>query len=125
MMEAFLDEEAPHFLHTLMHMELPPMLDRLRLPVVTTGSKQQAQEENRSYLEEFIAERCEPTPDKRTRFSEFYDRFQQWLPANEKHIWTKRHVALQLPVQHKTIPGADNVKFVPNLTLKPAEKEKP
>ena len=49
-MEAFLDQEAPHFLHTIMHMDLPPMIDRLRLPVVTTGSKRQAEEDNQTYL---------------------------------------------------------------------------
>jgi hypothetical protein len=124
-MEAFLDQEAAHFLHTIMRLELPPVLDRLRPPVVTTSSKRQAEEENRTYLEEFIAEHCEEKPGKHTRFSEFYDRFQQWLPASEKHIWTKKYVGIKLPVQHKTVAGAENVKFVPNLTLKPVEKEKP
>jgi len=124
-MEAFLDQEASHFLHTLMHLELPPMIDRLRLPVVTTGSKLQAEEDNRTYLEDFIAKCCEPTPDKHTAFGEFFDRFQQWLPPSEKHIWTKKRVSIDLPVRHKTIPGTNNVKFVPHLTLKPAEREKP
>ena len=54
-MEAFLDQEAAHFLHTLMYLELPPILDRLRLPVVTTASKRQAEEDNQTYLEQFIA----------------------------------------------------------------------
>ncbi len=123
-MEAFLDQEAPHFLHTIMHMELPPTLDRLRLPVVTTSSKRQAEEDNQTYLEQFIAESCQPTPDNHTRFSEFFDRFQQWLPPNEKYAWTRKRVSVELPVRHKTIPGTGNVKFVPHLTLKPAEKEK-
>lgn len=123
-MEAFLDQEAAHFLHTLMHLELPPVLDRLRLPVVTTASKRQAEEDNQTYLEQFIAECCEQTPERHTRFSEFYDRFQQWLPANEKHVWTKRHTGIHLPVRHKTLAGAENVKYVPHLTLKPAAKEK-
>ena len=58
-MEVFLDQEAPHFLHTIMHMDLPPIIDRLRLPVVTTASKLSAQEDNQTALEEFIAERCD------------------------------------------------------------------
>ena len=76
-------------------------------------------------MEQFIAECCEQTPDRHTPFSEFYDRFQQWLPANEKHAWSKKRVGIQLPVRHKTIAGTSNVKYVPHLTLKPAEKEKP
>ncbi len=37
-----LEEEAPHFMYTLMHLELPPMIGRLRLPVVATASKREA-----------------------------------------------------------------------------------
>jgi len=124
-MEAFLDQEAPHFLYTLMHMELPPILDRLRLPVVTTASKLSAEEDNQTDLERFVAECCDPTPDKHTLFAEFYDRFQQGLPANEKHVWSKKRVASELPVRHQRITGHANKLYVANLTLKPAEKERP
>ena len=79
-LEPLLDQEAPHFLYTLMHLELPPMIDRLRLPVVTTASKQAAQEDNQTALEQFIAQRCEQTPEQtHALFADFYDRFQQWL----------------------------------------------
>ena len=63
-LEPLLDQEAPHFLHTLMHLELPPAIDRLRLPVVTTASKHAAQEENQTELGRFIAECCEQTPEQ-------------------------------------------------------------
>ena len=124
-LEPLLDQEAPHFLYTLMHMELPPMIDRLRLPVVTTASKREAQEDNQTVVEDFIAQCCAQTPGKHTVFAEFYDRFQQWLGASEKHAWSKNRVGRELPVRHKTISGTDHAKFVPHLTLKPAEKEKP
>ncbi len=124
-MEVFLNEEAPHFLHTIMHMDLPPVIDRLRLPVVTTASKQALQEENQSALEEFISDRCISTPERHTLFAEFYDRFQQWLPQSEKHIWSKKSVSRELPTRHRTIYGTARATFVSNLTLKPAEREKP
>ena len=38
---AKLKEEGPHFLYTLLHLQLPPVLGRLRLPVVATPSKSQ------------------------------------------------------------------------------------
>ena len=123
-MEVFLDQEAPHFLHTIMHMDLPPIIDRLRLPVVTTASKQAIQEENQTALEEFISQCCTRTPDKHTLFAEFYDRFQQWLPANERHVWPKKSVAKDLPARHHTVYGHARATYVSNLTLKPAEKEK-
>jgi hypothetical protein len=108
-----------------MHLELPPAIDRLRLPVVTTASKHAAQAENETELGRFIAECCEQTPNRPTRFSEFFAHFQQWLPDAEKHIWTRKQVAAQLPVRHKTVPGNDHVTFVPHLTLKPAGGAKP
>jgi len=124
-MEVFLDQEAPHFLYTIMHMDLPPIIDRLRLPVVTTASKLSAQEDNQTALEEFILQCCTQTPDKHTLFAEFYDRFQQWLPANEKHLWSKKSVSKELPIRHTRIFGTDHKAFVSHLTLKPAEKAKP
>jgi len=124
-MEVFLDQEATHFLYTLMHLELPPIIDRLRLPVVTTASKQAIQEGNQTALEEFIARCCVPTPDKHSLFTEFFDRFQQWLPANERHAWSKKSVAKDLPARHNTVYGHARTTYVSNLTLKPAEKEKP
>jgi hypothetical protein len=54
-----LDEEAPHFMYTLLNMQLPPILDRLRLPVVNTASKQRAEELNKPALVRFIEECCQ------------------------------------------------------------------
>ncbi|MGD0901174.1 MAG: DUF5906 domain-containing protein [Thermoguttaceae bacterium] len=120
-MEPLLDQEAPHFLHTIMHMDLPPILDRLRLPVVTTASKLSAEEANQNELEQFIAQCCDRTPGKHALFAEFYDRFQQWLPADEKHAWSSRRVSGELPVRHGTLKGTANKTYVSHLTVKPAE----
>ena len=120
-MELFLDEEAPHFLYTMMHIDLPPIMGRLRLPVVTTASKLSAEEDNLTSLEQFIGQQCEPTPDKHTLFAQFYDRFQQSLEPGEKHAWSKIRVGRELPIRHQRVTGAGNKALVTNLTLKPAE----
>jgi hypothetical protein len=120
-----LEDEAPHFLHTLMHLELPPMIGRLRLPVVTTASKREAEEANQTLLEQFIHQRCERTPERHTRFAEFYESFQQWLPAAEQHAWSKIRTSKELPARHQSFAGRDNKKFVSNLALKPVEEAKP
>jgi hypothetical protein len=124
-LEVLLEQEAPHFLHTLMHLELPPMIDRLRLPVVTTASKLSAEEDNQTKLEQFIAECCEKTPDRHMPFTEFYERFQEWLPPNEKHAWSKIRTSKELPIRHPTINGTGHMKYVSHLTLKPAEGSTP
>jgi phage/plasmid-associated DNA primase len=129
-MEVFLDQEAPHFLHTIMHMDLPPIIDRLRLPVVTTQSKMSVQEGNQSPLEQFVNEQCERTPDRHTLFAEFFEAFQIWLAkseehSDEKHVWSKIRVGRELPVRHQRIVGHAHERYVSNLTLKPAEGDAP
>ena len=128
-MEMFLDQEAPHFLYTIMRMDLPPTIDRLRLPVVATASKREAEEANQTSLERFIAECCERTPDEHALFSEFYDRFQTWLDApdhaSEKGAWSKVRVGRELPVRHQKFNGNYHRTYVSNLTLKATEGSKP
>jgi hypothetical protein len=107
-------------------MDLPPILGRLRLPVVTTGSKLSAEDDNQSALERFIAEHCERTPEKHTLFSEFFAAFQKWLGksddhADEKGFWTKVRVGKELPVRHQKFHGNYHKTYISNLTLKPAE----
>jgi hypothetical protein len=125
-MEVFLDQEAPHFLHTIMHMELPPMLDRLRLPVVTTASKLSAEEANQTPLEQFIAERCERTPEAHTPFADFTTAFHAWLVKSEDHAeeagyWSKVRIGRELPVRHPKFQGTARKTFIKDLTLKSVE----
>ena len=105
-MEALLDQEAPHFLHTLMHLELPPMH---RPAAAARGDDRQqasAEEDNQTALEQFIAQCCERTPDKHTLFAEFYDRFQQWLPRQRKaHLVEEIASAENCPCGISTIYG--------------------
>jgi len=117
-----LEEEAAHFMHTLMSLDLPPSRGRLRLPVVTTTSKLNAEELNRTALERFIETYCERAPEQHTLFGDFYDRFQQWLPVEEKAAWPKNRVSKDLPIRHETIAGTGNKRYVSNLTMKPGEE---
>jgi len=84
-----------------------------------------AQEANQTDLEKFIAQCCEETPDRHTLFTEFYGRFQQWPGGTETHAWSKKQVSSELPIRHQTAYGTGHKVYVSNLTLKPAEKEKP
>jgi len=114
-----LEEEAPHFLYTLMHLELPPATGRLRIPVVTTASKTRAEEDNRNALELFVDEFCTKQPDaKEITFKDFYARFYEWVPANEKHVWNKQRVQRELPLGCTTACGAGNRRCVANLVWK-------
>jgi hypothetical protein len=74
-----LKEEAPHFMRTIIDLQLPQMTGRLRLPVVSTDNKERAQESARSPVEQFIAERCFEVDGAMILFKEFHERFKEWL----------------------------------------------
>ena len=82
---AKLEEEAPHFMYTLMNLQLPPLTGRLRLPVVATPSKVRTEELNKSALQRFLEECCQSKKDaKSLSFGEFYDAFQKCLGRGGK-----------------------------------------
>jgi hypothetical protein len=117
-----LEKEASHFLYTLMHLELPPIMDRLRIPVVATASKRQAEDDNRSPLEAFIDEHCERVSGaKEIVFKDFYTRFIEQVSATEKHQWRKARAQREIPVKHPLVPGGGNKRYLLGLTWKTVE----
>ena len=123
-MEARLKEEASHFLYTLLNMPLPPLIERLRLPMVATQSKAETAELNKTSLQRFIDECCQLREGPRTlRFSEFYDAFQQHLDAGEKHEWSKRNVTREMPNQHSLVLGHAGYRYVQDLVLRAPDSE--
>ena len=75
--------EAPNFLRTLLDVQLPTIDGRLRLPVVSTDSKKRAEELSRDELEQFIADECFSAPGEKVTFSDFYEKFYEWLSARK------------------------------------------
>lgn len=115
-----LKEEAPHFMRTIMDLQLPPMLGRLRLPVVSTENKQRAEESARSPLENFIAEQCFEVAGESVLFSEFFDRFKLWLESEEiekRSDWTsKMKVIKALPHNFPYGIRHSNQRYVGNIS---------
>ena len=121
---AKLEEEAPHFMYTLMNLQLPPLTGRLRLPVVATPSKVRTEELNQSALQRFLNECCQSKKDaKSLRFGEFYDAFQKCLDAGEKHLWSKARVSREMPNRHRTVKGHAGERYVQDLVLKAPEAD--
>ena len=122
-MREFLHAEAPHFMYTLMNMPLPPIIDRLRLPMVATASKTAVEELNQSPLHKFILEFCQVKKGAESlRFSEFYDAFQKSLDAGEKHLWSKIKVRRELPNRHRIILRHAHDRHVQDLVFKPSQE---
>jgi hypothetical protein len=115
---AKLKEEAPHFMYALMNLQLPPVVGRMRLPVVATPSKARTEELNKSPLQHFLDDYCIVKPGARLRFGEFYDAFQKTLDAGEKHLWSKVQVSRKLPNRHGILKGHAGDRFVQDLAFK-------
>ena len=111
-----LEKEAPHFLRTLFDFELPPLLGRLRLPVISTTEKCRAQEQNRTLLDLYLDE-CHECAGGRISFREFFESFHVWLPDNERRYWSRRKVSHGLPSRYPVGAGTDNIRFIGNLSL--------
>jgi hypothetical protein len=120
-----LEEEAPHFMHTLHAAELPKVHGRLRLPVVNTYQKQRSEDMQRTLLESFLMEQCHQVPGAKVAFSEFYDRFIEWLDPEERYQWSKIKVSRGMPSDTPVGAAADNKRFIGNLSFSPPDENKP
>jgi hypothetical protein len=119
-----LEEEAPHFMHTLMNLELPQAQGRLRLPVVNTYKKQRSEEMHRTPLESFIREQCYPAPGQKILFAEFYEKYINWLDPAERYQWSKIKVSRGLPSDTPSGASNDNKRFIGNLSWTPVESSR-
>ncbi len=117
-----LEAEAPHFMHTLLNLELPPVKNRMSVMVVDTYKRQQSQDMSRSPLETFINAKCHPAPGEMILFSDFYDKFIKSLDAEDQFEWSKRKVSRSLPSDTPSgAAGARSQSHIGNLSWEPAK----
>ena len=121
-----LEAEAPHFMYTLLNMELPKVQDRLRLPVIDTYKKQLMANMQRTALETFIDEQCYIVPGEKILFSDFYQRFLEWMEPEERYQWSKNKVSREIPSDLPTGEiGKQHKTYVGNISWEPCENKKP
>jgi hypothetical protein len=122
-LRAALEQEAPHFLRTILDVTLPSVDGRLRLPVVDTYNKARAQELRRNPVEQFIAENCHVVRGEKVLFSEVCERLLAWVTPEERKQWSKQRIGRELPQDHPSGVHTDNKKFVGNLSWEPKQPE--
>lgn len=98
--EILLDKEAPDFLAAVLGLELPESNDRLTIPVLATDEKKLVEAMNRSDLEIFVAEKCKKMSGNLIKFSEFWDRFTEWLDPSSLGHWSKIKMGRELPLEY-------------------------
>lgn len=121
-----LREEAPSLMRTILDYRIPPAPGRLRIPVVTTESKREAEESNFSDVEVFIKTRCFQIPGAYTKLSDFYEAFRDWLTTDAKYDWGYNRVSGLLRERQFVMMGRalNNVAILGNLSLEPPVKGK-
>jgi hypothetical protein len=122
-MEIFLIQEAPHFMRTIMDVTLPNVEGRIGVPIIETHNKVRAQERRRDPIEQFISENCHAVVGEKMPFSEFCERFLEWLAPEERGQWSKQKIGRQLPQNCPSGVHTDNKKFIGNLAWESKQPE--
>lgn len=123
-----LTKEAPHFLRTLLDLNLPSAETRLRIPVIETQAKLDAMQTNQNPIIAFLEEVCHKIPGATTAFKEFYQKFLESTPNDVAVQYKERTMRGQLPPEYPVgkIAGEGNTYFVGNVSLdKKTEPSKP
>lgn len=118
-----LKDEAPNFLRSILDLKLPSPPGRMRLPVLETESKRQAEQSANSLLFKFIDEKCFEIQGAHVKLKDVYEAFMEWCPEDVKHEWTYNRVIDEFR-QRDTIPFGryeNNVTCLGNLSLTPRE----
>jgi hypothetical protein len=95
-----LEKEASDFVSSLIHLEIPKSIDRLNLPVISTGEKEQIQNQNESALETFVRENCFFVPGEMILMSEFYERFIASVDPDEAITWSKIRLGKEMSTKY-------------------------
>lgn len=121
-----LSNEAPAFLRTLLDLKLPAPPGRLRLPILETDSKREAEESVESMVVKFIQDECYAIDGAFVKLKDFYDVFRKWLPEDSVYAWSYNKVVSQLRERDLVPFGRfdGNVMCLGNLSLTPRESKK-
>ena len=91
-----LTEEAKDFLSYVINFTIPESYDRLNVPVITTMDKSSMESANKTLLEMFIEEVTYPCDGEMVKYSDFYEKFIEWLGPTTEH-WSIHRVGKELP----------------------------
>jgi phage/plasmid-associated DNA primase len=94
--------EAPQFLRTLLDVRLPPLIGRLRLPMVETKDKR-AISERANPVAAFVRERCVLDPQAKITKNRLWEAWELWCtenaiePGTQSKFWSD----LQTATRHR------------------------
>jgi hypothetical protein len=114
-----LTREAPHFMRTILDLQLPKPEGRLRIPIIETQAKFDAMEANTSPLETFLTESCHYCPGATTPYREWYSKFCESMPGDVAVEYRETATRSKLPDYFPVgkITGEGNVFHIGNMSL--------
>ncbi len=95
---SLLEREASAFIATLLKVELPPLVDRLGVPVIETLEKRISAQSNQDEFHTWLDECTFRVPGESIRYSDFYAKFVNWLDPSDAMNWSKIRVGKNLPI---------------------------
>lgn len=114
-----LKREAPDFLAEILNIEIPPHDGRLRIPALESAEKEFVQAVNKTELETFLSEACEPCAGHSITFKEVHAKFTIWLSENDLPNWSKIKMGRALPPEFpKGRKSNDSNHYIGNLKWK-------
>jgi energy-coupling factor transporter ATP-binding protein EcfA2 len=95
-MESKLQEEIPNFLRTIMTTEIPPAVERCRVPHINTVAKMELGECSMSIVQRYAQENLKPCPGNLILFSDFKTRFDQFCASKSLTIMGQNAIGSEL-----------------------------
>lgn len=95
-LEKRLQEEVPFFLRTIMTTEIPPALERCRVPHINTLAKMELGEANMSIVQRFAHDTLIPCPGNVMEFSVFKQRFDIFCTQKQFAILGQNGISSEL-----------------------------
>lgn len=118
-----MEEEASHFMRTLMDWSIPEAPSRLRLPVIETDTKAAAIIHHEGDLAEFMKENVYKVNGHRVKLTTVVDRFISWA-GEETKLNTRDAKKRLMSLGYLCGLAEGNVNFVANVSFDPnAEPE--
>jgi hypothetical protein len=98
-----LKEQGPAFLYELLNCEIPPAIDRLRIPVLETEEKAEEQIAGANLVVRFIMEECYVRQGRCVLFKDFVSKFHFWLQENNEDSfkWSNIKIGRSIPFSDK------------------------
>jgi hypothetical protein len=121
-------EEAPAFLWTIFHTDIPLPIDRMRIPVVLTEEKTDHISNSANLVEQFIMDQMFPCAGHLVSYGEFCKRFQSWIDqtGGRSIEWSKRRISASIPMTEgmpaKGKSGAGGDIFLGNFSFSIEDK---